>query len=1106
IQVFDSAGNIRFQFGTLGTDIGQFTSPQSIAVDSSNRIIVADTNNNRIQVFSSAGNPLFQFGTSGTGIGQFNHPDGIAVDSSNEIIVADTNNNRIQVFDSAGNVRFQFGTAGTGAGQFTNPQSVTVDSSNEIIVADTNNNRVQVFSSAGNFLFNFGTAGTGDGQFSSPQSVVDSSNEIIVADTNNNRIQVFSSQTPTLTVNPTSGPPGMQVTLNGDGYDPGVQVEIDLIEPNVLVLADTTTDNLGHLTATVVIPANVIAPFSASISAHEIANPSMTASIPFNIILPTIPPSVSITIFPAPAVVGTPETLIASINDPGCPTCTTFSYAWTLVSRPAGSSSALSDPSVSSPSFTPDLPGAYLASLTVTDQLGDVSAQTFLTISASSCGTCVPTVSPTASPNPDTVGTVVNLDANPGDTGCPACIQFFTYQWTLTSPPGSSSVLSNPTIRNPTFAPDMTGTYQLSVIAKDSQGQNSSPMFITVSAVPSASKLVYTAGTAQTLIAGMVSNAITVQMQDSAGNPVNAPAGGTTVNLDSTSGGQFSASSSPFTAVTSVTIPVGSSSISFYFKHTESGHQIITASSPGLTSASTTFTVIAPLSVTPAIAPTPVIVGTTETLSASITDPNCPTCSPTSFSYAWSLVSRPAGSLASLSSTTFFSPTSIPDVPGTYDFSLTVTDGQGFSSAPSVLHVLASPCGTCVPTVSPTASPNPDTVGTVVKLDANPGDAGCPACISLFTYHWSLTSPPSSTSVLSDPTIRNPTFAPDTAGTYQLSVTATDSVGHSSVPMFIIVSGVTAPIPPTITAPITVTPGQSYIASVTARPGMTYAWTISGGTIPGSANTPSIIFTAGTTGTLTLSATEKNAAGDTSAPGSVSIAVVGNDNEKGKTLKANILKYNLDVDVNGITTGSSWFHEVTGLGKDTDITEYKEGGKNNGPPKHTGPAVITKITLNGEFAATTSVPDNYVKNLFKDTKLKNEKNNNPTQLSSNVLNISLDCNSITAGGVTFQRVTDQNNLQGNFVITKFVWSNLLINTDKGKNGLSDWISDVTNGKNIRKNISITLLSSNPNTAGHDYNFHECFPSQFSNPRFDSKASDFGMESITLQHEGASRIK
>ena len=41
---------------------------------------------------------LLKWGSLGTGDGQFNTPHGIAVDSSNNIYVADTNNARIQKF------------------------------------------------------------------------------------------------------------------------------------------------------------------------------------------------------------------------------------------------------------------------------------------------------------------------------------------------------------------------------------------------------------------------------------------------------------------------------------------------------------------------------------------------------------------------------------------------------------------------------------------------------------------------------------------------------------------------------------------------------------------------------------------------------------------------------------------------------------------------------------------------------------------------------------------------------------------------------------------------------------------------------------------------
>jgi hypothetical protein len=72
---------------------------------------------------------------------------------------------------------------------------------------------------------------------------------------------------------------------------------------------------------------------------------------------------------------------------------------------------------------------------------------------------------------------------------------------------------------------------------------------------------------------------ITVAEQDGFGNPVTATGSGTTVNLASSSTGtkEFSASSGGAT-VTSVTIPAGSSSVSFFYGDSKAGTPTITAS------------------------------------------------------------------------------------------------------------------------------------------------------------------------------------------------------------------------------------------------------------------------------------------------------------------------------------------------------------------------------------------------------------------------------------------------------------------------------------------------------------------------------------------------
>jgi hypothetical protein len=107
-----------------------------------------------------------------------------------------------------------------------------------------------------------------------------------------------------------------------------------------------------------------------------------------------------------------------------------------------------------------------------------------------------------------------------------------------------------------------------------------------------ASQLVYTAGTAQSLTAGVVSpTAIVVQRQDQYGNPVSIGTSAITVTLSTTSsGGVFSNSGG--TTITSISIAAGSSSSAgFYYKDTVTASPTLTGAYSGLTSATTQFTI-----------------------------------------------------------------------------------------------------------------------------------------------------------------------------------------------------------------------------------------------------------------------------------------------------------------------------------------------------------------------------------------------------------------------------------------------------------------------------------------------------------------------------------
>ena len=115
--------------------------------------------------------------------------------------------------------------------------------------------------------------------------------------------------------------------------------------------------------------------------------------------------------------------------------------------------------------------------------------------------------------------------------------------------------------------------------------------FNVVAAPPT--QLVYTAGTSQSITTSTVSSVITVQLEDASGNPATETSS-VTVNLaTSTTTGTFWSNSGGTTKITSVTIAAGLSTASFYYSDTAAGSPVLTASSTGLTSATTTFTISA---------------------------------------------------------------------------------------------------------------------------------------------------------------------------------------------------------------------------------------------------------------------------------------------------------------------------------------------------------------------------------------------------------------------------------------------------------------------------------------------------------------------------------
>jgi len=137
-----------------------------------------------------------------------------------------------------------------------------------------------------------------------------------------------------------------------------------------------------------------------------------------------------------------------------------LTYHWTVISKPDGSSTTLTDAETSSPSFQADAIGDYLFGLTVNDGTVDSPVSLVKITSANTppianAGFCIATL----------VSMTVSLD---GSGTYDADGDPFTYSWRLVSYPGNTvPVLSNTQSLNPSFNVDTKGIYELELTVKD---------------------------------------------------------------------------------------------------------------------------------------------------------------------------------------------------------------------------------------------------------------------------------------------------------------------------------------------------------------------------------------------------------------------------------------------------------------------------------------------------------------------------------------------------------------------------------------------------------------------------------------------------------------
>ena len=179
-------------FGTGGIGDGEFWWPSSIAIDSQDRVYVADEGLQRVTMFSKDGEYLGKWGEKGPGDGQLEYPSSLAFDADDNLYLTDSGNHRVQKFTSDGKSIAAWGQWGSGSGQFEGPWGLALGIAGDVYVSDWGNDRIQRYDTTGRLIEEFGGLSGGNAIHRPAGLAVDGDGNIYVADWGNERVKVLA--------------------------------------------------------------------------------------------------------------------------------------------------------------------------------------------------------------------------------------------------------------------------------------------------------------------------------------------------------------------------------------------------------------------------------------------------------------------------------------------------------------------------------------------------------------------------------------------------------------------------------------------------------------------------------------------------------------------------------------------------------------------------------------------------------------------------------------------------------------------------------------------------------------------------------------------------
>jgi hypothetical protein len=429
-----------------------------------------------------------------------------------------------------------------------------------------------------------------------------------------------------------------------------------------------------------------------------------------------------------------------------------ITYKWALISKPTGSTAELNSAISPNPKFTADIAGAYVAILTVNDGKADSTASP-VTVTASGANSA-PVANAGVAQNV-ALNATVTLD---GTGSSDANNDFITYKWVLiTKPTGSTATLSSATSAKPTFKADVAGTFVASLIVNDGK-VDSTAAAVPITVASANSEPIANAGINQNVVVGASVTLDGTNSSDANRDQLTFR----WVMMSKPTGSAASLSSAVSAKPVFVADTVGTYVISL----------IVNDGKVDSTAVSTTVTASTANAAPVANAGTNqnVTLGTVTLDGSNSSDANYDP-----LTFTWTLLNKPTGSSAALSSSTSAKPTFNADVAGIYVFGLVVNDGKVNSAAVTVSITAASA------NVAPVANAgtNQNVVLGAVTLD---GSTSSDANSDSLTYKWTLLSKPTgSNASLANATTAKPAFIADVAGVYVASLIVNDGKVDSAI-------------------------------------------------------------------------------------------------------------------------------------------------------------------------------------------------------------------------------------------------------------------------------------------------------------------------------------